>query len=148
MPNKRFDAVKEIDGWFYMEDAILFETISTVQAKSRITGDLLKIGAYHGKSAAFLGFLLGAKEQLVVCDLFETPAATATTKRKRRTGTPPLIGRHLNVAIFTFTRIYPGSSLVSQVVLCVWETSLRPSASSIRWKSSLSDCEAGSSYII
>lgn len=90
MPNKRFDAVKEIDGWFYMEDAILFETISTVQAKSRITGDLLEIGAYHGKSAAFLGFLLGAKDQLVVCDLFETPAATADNQAEKEDWYPTL----------------------------------------------------------
>ena len=88
--NKRFDAVKEIDGWFYMEDAILFETISIMQAKSRINGDLLEIGAYHGKSAAFLGFLLRAKEQLVVCDLFETPGATAENKMEKEDWYPTL----------------------------------------------------------
>jgi len=90
LPNKRFDAVKQIDGWFYREDAILFEAIDNIQARSRISGDLLEIGAYHGKSAAFLGFLLRPKEQFFVCDLFETPGATAENQIEKDDWYPSL----------------------------------------------------------
>lgn len=35
-------------------------------------GDLLEIGAYHGKSSILLGYLAGNEDELVVCDPFDS----------------------------------------------------------------------------
>lgn len=88
--HKRFDAIKEIDGWFYKEDALVFEAIDSAQANHHFNGDLLEIGAYHGKSAAFLGFLLRPGEHLYVCDLFQTTATSAANKLENNHWYPSL----------------------------------------------------------
>jgi hypothetical protein len=78
-----FNAVQDIEGWFYREDAILFTAIHAIQADHLISGDLLEIGVYHGKSAAFLGFLRRAPERFIVCDLFGTPATSADNQAEK-----------------------------------------------------------------
>lgn len=78
-----FDAVKNIGGWFYEEDAFVFEAISGMQTRNHISGDFLEIGAYRGRSAAFLGFLLQPDEQLVVCDLFEGQGVNAENQAEK-----------------------------------------------------------------
>ena len=80
--SEHFNAVKDIDGWFYREDAILFEAIHAIQA-DQIGGDLLEIGVYRGKTAAFLGFLRRPTERFVVCDLFNVPAASLENKTEK-----------------------------------------------------------------
>jgi hypothetical protein len=77
------NAVKDIDGWFYREDAILLEAIHAIQVDHRIGGDLLEIGVYHGKTAAFLGFFRRPTERFVVCDLFSAPAANAENQAEK-----------------------------------------------------------------
>jgi Methyltransferase domain len=57
-------------GWFEDIDAALFRTIDRVHRTVGVEGDLLEIGAYLGKSAILLGYLLRPQERLVVCDLF------------------------------------------------------------------------------
>ena len=81
--NEHFNAVKDIDGWFYREDAILFEAVHAIQVDHHIAGDLLEIGVYHGKTAAFLGFLRRPTERLVICDLFDGPAASAENQAEK-----------------------------------------------------------------
>ena len=78
-----FDAVRNIGGWFYEEDAFVFEAISRMQTRNHISGDFLEIGAYQGRSAAFLGFLLQPNEQLVVCDLFEKQGVNAENQAEK-----------------------------------------------------------------
>ena len=78
-----FDAVKNIGGWFYEEDAFVLEAIHKIQMSHHISGDILEIGAYQGKSAAFLGFLLQSAERLVVCDLFEEEGVDAENQAER-----------------------------------------------------------------
>jgi hypothetical protein len=85
-----FNAVKDIEGWFYREDAILFEAIHAIQVDHFITGDLLEIGAYHGKSAAFLGFLRRPAERFVVCDLFGAPAVSRDNQAEQADWYPGL----------------------------------------------------------
>jgi hypothetical protein len=85
-----FDAVKEISGWFYREDAKLFAGIQEIQADSGISGDLLEIGVYHGKSAAFLGFLRRPGERFIVCDLFGSPAGTPENQAEKDAWYPDL----------------------------------------------------------
>lgn len=83
VPHTYFNAVKGIEGWFYTEDALVFEAITGIQAEHRISGDFLEIGVYHGKSAAFLGFFLRPSERFVVCDLFGGPAASAENRAEQ-----------------------------------------------------------------
>lgn len=61
-----------VPGWFDEVDAAVLRGVDRVQRSAGITGDLLEIGAFFGKSAILLGYLLGPEERLVVCDLFTT----------------------------------------------------------------------------
>lgn len=60
-----------IPGWMQRTDAVVFEALSRFQVAAGVTADLLEIGAYHGRSAILLGYLLQPGERLVLCDLFE-----------------------------------------------------------------------------
>jgi predicted O-methyltransferase YrrM len=64
-------------GWFWPEDCDLFDRILAQQLADNITGDLLEIGCYHGKSAILMGYGLRDDENLIVCDLFGAPVDTA-----------------------------------------------------------------------
>jgi hypothetical protein len=59
-----------VDGWFYEADVELFSNLLARQKTDGITGDLLEIGAYQGKSAILMGYGLRDDEELVICDLF------------------------------------------------------------------------------
>jgi hypothetical protein len=61
-------------GWFDDVDAAMFRTIDRVHRAIGVEGDLLEIGAYLGKSAILLGYLVRPQERLVVCDLFTNEA--------------------------------------------------------------------------
>lgn len=62
-----FDTVQ---GWMHYADLVLFDLVLAHQLDADITGDLLEIGAYHGKSAIVMGYGLREEERLVVNDLF------------------------------------------------------------------------------
>jgi hypothetical protein len=89
-PHTHFKAVQDIEGWFYSEDAIVFEAINTIQTGRRMSGDFLEIGVYCGKSAAFLGFLRGTNERFIVCDLFGNRARSAENQAEKETWYPKL----------------------------------------------------------
>jgi SAM-dependent methyltransferase len=72
-----------VEGWFVRLDADLFSAVDRWQRDAGVTGDLLEIGAYQGRSAILLGFLAREGEQLVICDLFEDQEPTATTTGDR-----------------------------------------------------------------
>ena len=72
-----------VEGWFYREDILLFEKLNELQRVDHVNGDLLEIGAYHGKSAILLGYFRRKAEQLVVCDLFETPGQTLENRAEK-----------------------------------------------------------------
>jgi Methyltransferase domain len=59
-----------VPGWFDDIDAAVFRAIDEVHRASGTEGDFLEIGAYLGKSAILLGYLLRPQERLVVCDVF------------------------------------------------------------------------------
>jgi hypothetical protein len=90
LSNRYFDAVKNIGGWFYEEDAVVFEAIYRIQTSNHISGDLLEIGAYQGRSAAFLGFLLQLNERLLVCDLFEEHGVNPENEAEKAAWYPSL----------------------------------------------------------
>ena len=59
-------------GWFAFSDLLVFDALLDAQAEIGTSGDLLEIGVMHGKSAFFLGRKRLKKEQLLLCDLFES----------------------------------------------------------------------------
>lgn len=73
-------ALDSIQGWFYPEDVRLFQALNVLQGQDGVTGDLLEIGVYHGKSSILLGYFPREDEHLVVCDLFEQSARTVANQ--------------------------------------------------------------------
>lgn len=66
-----------VPGWLSEEDVALFERIGLIQEASGVTGDILEIGVFMGKSAIVLGHLLGDGETLVAADLFDDVVSAA-----------------------------------------------------------------------
>ena len=73
-------ALDSIQGWFYPEDVRLFQALNVLQGQDGVSGDLLEIGVYHGKSSILLGYFPREDEHLVVCDLFEQSARTVANQ--------------------------------------------------------------------
>ena len=73
-PGSASDYIRRLDdipGWFLPVDARLLMGVDQLQRERGITGDLLEIGTYKGKSAILLGYLRRDPERLIVCDVFE-----------------------------------------------------------------------------
>jgi methyltransferase family protein len=71
---QHFKDLQKIPGWFWPVDMFLFAGIDQLQKAEGLTGDVLEIGTYQGKSAILLGYFLQAHEELIVCDTFESEA--------------------------------------------------------------------------
>ncbi|MFJ8623843.1 class I SAM-dependent methyltransferase [Kitasatospora sp. NPDC093550] len=69
-PLKRDD----IPGWFFSLDRAAFAHLLTAQSAAGVTGDILELGSYLGRSAVLLGDHLRPGERLTVCDLFDSEA--------------------------------------------------------------------------
>ncbi|MEV7773444.1 class I SAM-dependent methyltransferase [Kitasatospora sp. NPDC086791] len=69
-PLKRDD----IPGWFFSLDRAAFGHLLTTQTTAGVTGDILELGSYLGRSAVLLGDHLRPGERLTVCDLFDSEA--------------------------------------------------------------------------
>lgn len=64
-------ALDSVPGWFSELDLRVLVELDLLQRRHGITGDLLEIGAYLGKSAILLGHLARVPaERLTVCDVF------------------------------------------------------------------------------
>lgn len=63
---------RQTRGWFAFSDLLVFDALLDAQAENGTSGDLLEIGVMHGKSAFFLGRKCLGKEQLILCDLFDS----------------------------------------------------------------------------
>ncbi len=78
LPSERLEQyrtqIDTIAGVLQRLDSYLFEAIDSAQDRHGITGDLLEIGVYQGRSAIVLGFLRKNSEQLHLCGPFEAPA--------------------------------------------------------------------------
>jgi predicted O-methyltransferase YrrM len=66
-----FSRLKEIPGWFNLDDCGHFYLILSYQSMIGIRGDLFEIGSYHGRSTALMARFLKEKERIVICDAFE-----------------------------------------------------------------------------
>jgi hypothetical protein len=76
--------MEEIPGWFLWTDAVIMSGIDRYQRAHRITGDLLEIGVYQGKSAILMGYFLRGSERLVVCDMFTAEGSTDDNTKENR----------------------------------------------------------------
>lgn len=72
-PNlKRFvSEVEDIPGWFDLDDAKFISLINEIQLDKSVTGNILELGVWEGKSFIFLANLLQKNEELTGIDLFE-----------------------------------------------------------------------------
>jgi len=71
---KLYDRVETIPGFFNYDDAQHFSLIFEMQRAWGIKGDLMEIGTWKGRSAAFIAHFLGADDRLVLNDVFSAPA--------------------------------------------------------------------------
>ncbi|MFE6866254.1 class I SAM-dependent methyltransferase [Kitasatospora sp. NPDC057692] len=67
----------DIPGWFFRLDQEAFRHLLTAQSEAGLTGDILELGSYLGRSAVLLGDHLRPGERLTVCDLFDSAAGDA-----------------------------------------------------------------------
>ncbi|WP_086561253.1 class I SAM-dependent methyltransferase [Streptomyces africanus] len=70
----------DVPGWFPPLDQMLFTWFLQRQQKQGMSGDLLELGVYMGKSAILLGHHLQDGEKFTVCDLFEGDAPDEANK--------------------------------------------------------------------
>ncbi|MFD8483777.1 class I SAM-dependent methyltransferase [Kitasatospora sp. NPDC059673] len=64
----------DVPGWFFRVDREVFSWLLSRQSEAGVTGDLLEMGAYLGRSAILLGDHLHPGETFTVCDLFDMDA--------------------------------------------------------------------------
>jgi hypothetical protein len=86
-------ALSTVPGSFSETDFRLITELNRLQRQQRVKGDLLEIGAYHGRSAILLGYLAGRDERLVVSDLFNESAETTRDNREENQRRYPGFGR-------------------------------------------------------
>ncbi|GAA2842118.1 class I SAM-dependent methyltransferase [Nonomuraea rubra] len=67
-------ALERIPGWFWPTDQRLFEWFLS---NEDVSGDVLEMGTYLGKSAVLIGGHVRRGETFTVCDLFESDAPDA-----------------------------------------------------------------------
>jgi hypothetical protein len=67
----------DVRGWFFDVDRFLFVWLLERQKREAVTGDLIEMGAYLGRSAILLGDYVRDGETFTVCDLFDSPAPDA-----------------------------------------------------------------------
>lgn len=102
--------MSEIPGWIGATDARIFSGISQWQQETDVAGDLLEIGVYKGRSAVLLGYLVGNGERLVLCDLFDDPAAS----RSPSDGPAGYVGHTLDRFLATYQRHHGRPPVVYQ----------------------------------
>lgn len=67
-----FSRIKDIPGWFNVDDCGHFHLVLSYQSAMGLKGDLLEIGSYHGRSTALMAKCLQPEERIVICDAFES----------------------------------------------------------------------------
>lgn len=66
-----FNKIKDIQGWFNIDDCSHFKLLLSMQTLMGIKGDLFEIGSFHGRSTAMMAWCLEEDENIHVCDAFE-----------------------------------------------------------------------------
>jgi hypothetical protein len=71
----------DVDGWFPRTDQVVMDCLLGHQRHAGVSGDLLEMGAYLGKSTILIGFHRRLGERFIVCDLFGKEPPTAENRR-------------------------------------------------------------------
>ncbi|MCP4196618.1 MAG: class I SAM-dependent methyltransferase [Proteobacteria bacterium] len=66
-----FDLIKNLPGWFTIDDCVHFYLVLSLQSAYGIEGDLFEIGSYYGRSTAMMAYCLRPGEKIVICDAFD-----------------------------------------------------------------------------
>ncbi|TSE29974.1 class I SAM-dependent methyltransferase [Tepidimonas charontis] len=69
-----YTRVEKVPGYFNYDDAQHFQLVLRMQSLMGITGDLLEIGCWKGRSALFMSFFVQPRERLIISDVFSQPA--------------------------------------------------------------------------
>lgn len=92
------DEIIAIDGWMEPKAMHLFDDLNAFQKERGITGDIMEIGTYYGKSSAVLGQFLAADEEFYCCDTFSGYKAIENNFRtsfeaffEKMTGRKPIV---------------------------------------------------------
>ncbi len=78
------EQLHDVRGWLAPLDAQVLAVVLDQQTTGGITGDVLEVGVYEGRSAIFLARLLAPGERLVACDLFGDPAPNAANQTENQ----------------------------------------------------------------
>lgn len=81
--DRYIEAMSDVDGWFDPHDAKLFALLDDFQRSSAAAGDILEVGAYHGKSTILLGYMRRGDEELVVVDPWDMPVTEPGNQREQ-----------------------------------------------------------------
>jgi hypothetical protein len=82
------EASKQIQGRFLDSHAFVWEQIFAFQEKQSISGQMLEIGALHGRSAAYMALQSSTPEELLVADINISDALVANVQSVRSNPTP------------------------------------------------------------
>lgn len=74
--------IRRINGFFYEPDIGIFRHLLGESWTIAGTGDLVELGAFHGRSAVLMGEYLRKDEELVVVDLFGAPASDHSNREE------------------------------------------------------------------
>jgi len=72
-----FQPVQKVLGWFTLDDIAHFHLVLKMQALNDVSGSMLEIGSYHGRSTAVMAMYLRDGEDIHVCDIFEADSEEA-----------------------------------------------------------------------
>ena len=73
-----------VPGWLDRVDQICLQEVLTYQSSVDMSGDLLELGVYQGKSAIHLAHYLSQGESITVCDLFDEASSEQTIRADAR----------------------------------------------------------------
>jgi len=66
-----YESVTHLPGYFTYDDTVAFSLLMATQNISGVSGDVLEIGSYHGRSTVIIAQHVKRGERLIVCDTFE-----------------------------------------------------------------------------
>jgi hypothetical protein len=77
----------EVEGWFQTPAIAIWDSLLSYQHERKISGNMLEIGVWKGKSAALVALHCQSDDACVFVDAMPLDEAKATISRVRRDGT-------------------------------------------------------------
>ena len=117
LPTAVLTVIKATPGWLVRLDAELMYLLATLQRGRALSGGILEIGTYAGKSAIALAAALGPDETLFLCDPYVDTAPTSDTACEGRERLHPETPLANLARVFPLLHVeflhYPSSELPS-----------------------------------